>query len=133
MPSTFSMREPGYVSCVVSADGQATVRLHGEHDIATSAGLGVALAGAWAATTDDVLVDLSEVTFMGAATVSALIAAGVGCSTDGRALVLQSPSTRARRLLDVCGVRYEHLTAATSDGAARTDLADLAAESTAGP
>jgi hypothetical protein len=51
----------------------------------------------------DVVVDLSEVQFMGAATVGVIIRAREFLRLRSRFLVLRSPSECARRILDVCG------------------------------
>jgi hypothetical protein len=51
----------------------------------------------------DVVVDLSDVQFMGAATVGVIIRARELLRLQSRSLALRSPSKCARRILDVCG------------------------------
>jgi anti-anti-sigma factor len=52
----------------------------------------------------DVLVDLSEVAFMGLAIVGVFVRATLLLEVQSRSLVLQSPSVRAQRVLDLCQV-----------------------------
>ena len=51
----------------------------------------------------DVVVDLSEVTFMGAATVGVILRAEAFLRERSRSLMLRSPSTCSRRILGLCG------------------------------
>lgn len=85
------------------------VRLCGDHDLATKLAVAHAIAGAWQRDDTDVVVDLSEVTFMDASTVGAVI----GCSRllheRARALQLRAPSPPAARVLALCGL--DHLVA----------------------
>ena len=52
----------------------------------------------------DLVIDLSEVTFMNAATVAVIIRAEAFLRDRSRSLTLRSPSARARRLLGVGGL-----------------------------
>jgi hypothetical protein len=61
------------------------------------------LAGAIARDNADVVVDMSDVQFMGAATVGVLIRARELLRTRSRSLVVRSPSWCARRVLELCG------------------------------
>ena len=79
------------------------IRLDGEHDISTASELSEMLARAIAADDADVVVDLSEVEFMAAATVGVLLRARELLWMQKRSLVLRSPSSRARRVLELCG------------------------------
>lgn len=78
--------------------------LRGDHDVATVGGLSELVTDAVAADTDDVVVDLSGVTFMDGSTVGVLVRAHDLLRTCSRSLVLRSPSRCARRVLDVCGL-----------------------------
>jgi anti-anti-sigma factor len=79
------------------------VWLRGEHDVSTVAALSEIMARAIALDDADVVVDLSDVQFMGAATVGVIIRAREFLRLRSRSLVLRSPSECARRILDVCG------------------------------
>jgi anti-sigma B factor antagonist len=90
---------------VVSRDDGAVVWLDGEHDIATVSALTDVLASAVSAGDTDLVVDLSGVTFIGAAPVGALIRSLDMLRLQSRTLTVRSPSTFARRVLDLCGFR----------------------------
>jgi anti-sigma B factor antagonist len=91
---------------LVSHDGNRTVVwLDGEHDISTLLLLTDTLATAIAADAADLVVDLSGVTFIGAATINELIRGRTTLRHQSRSLTLRSPSRCAQRLLDVCGLR----------------------------
>ncbi len=85
------------------ADG-SVVRLRGEHDFYTAPALWHTLAQAIAFDDGDVVVDLSGVDFMGASTVGVLIRASDFLQKRSRSLTLRSPSTRALRVLGLCGL-----------------------------
>jgi anti-anti-sigma factor len=82
---------------------RTVVWLRGEHDVSTVAALSEIMARAIALDDADVVVDLSDVQFMGAATVGVIIRAREFLRLRSRTLVLRSPSECARRILDVCG------------------------------
>jgi anti-anti-sigma factor len=62
------------------------------------------LARAIAANHDDLTVDLSEVTFIDAGTIGALISGRNRLHGQSRSLRLRSPSGSARRVLEACGL-----------------------------
>lgn len=80
------------------------VWLRGEQDIAAAAALSETLAWAIALDDADLVVDLSRVNFMGAATVGVIIRAREFLRPQSRSVVVRSPSTCARRVLDLCGL-----------------------------
>jgi len=84
-------------------DGRTVVWLDGEHDVSTLLVLTDTLAGAISADDADLVVDLSEVTFIGAASFDELIRGRAILRQQSRTLTLRSPSRCARRLLDACG------------------------------
>jgi anti-sigma B factor antagonist len=84
---------------------RAVVWLEGEHDIATVSILTDTLTRAISADDADVIVDLSGVTFIDAATVGVLISARNSLHRESRSLMLRSPSRFAGRVLDLCGLR----------------------------
>jgi anti-anti-sigma factor len=83
---------------------RTVVWLQGEHDVSTVAALSEIMARAIALDDADLVVDLSGVQFMGAATVGVIIRARDFLGLRSRSLTLRSPSTCAGRILDVCGV-----------------------------
>ena len=93
------------VAPFVSRDGGRTVVwLDGEHDIATVFALADVLERATSADDADVIVDLSGVTFIGAATVGVLLRGMDNLGRQSRSLTLRSPSRCARRVIDVFGL-----------------------------
>jgi anti-anti-sigma factor len=80
------------------------VSLYGEHDIATLAELSEAMARGIALDDAQIVVDLSGVEFMAAATASVIVGARDFLQAHSRELTVRSPSRCAQRLLDVCGL-----------------------------
>jgi anti-anti-sigma factor len=101
---------------------RAVVWIHGEHDVSTVAALSATLARAIAVDDADLVVDLSGVQFMGAATVGVIIRARDFLGLRSRSLTLRSPSTCAARLLDMCGLA--DLVELSPDAAVRPSGAD---------
>lgn len=94
---------PG-VASVRSDAGVTVVWLEGEHDMFTQVHLCETIARAIATDDADLVVDLSGVDFMGAATVGVIVRARSLLAQRSRSLVLRSPPRWAQRVLDVCGV-----------------------------
>jgi anti-anti-sigma factor len=82
----------------------SVVWVRGGHDASTVVALCMTLAGAIAVDDTDLVVDLSEVTFMDAATVEVMIRAETFLRDRSRSLTLRSPSTPARRALGGSGL-----------------------------
>jgi len=82
---------------------RTVVWLRGEHDFSTVAALSETMARAIARDDAELVVDLSEVQFMGAATVGVIVRAHELLGLRSRSLALRSPSRCARRILDLCG------------------------------
>ena len=82
------------------------IRVHGEQDIATKVPLVVAIARAARRDDADLLVDLSEVTFMDASTIGAIVASRNRLRSRSRSLEVRAPSPAARRVLDLCGLAH---------------------------
>jgi anti-anti-sigma factor len=78
--------------------------LRGEHDVSTVTALSETLARAIAADHADLVVDLSGVQFMDAATVGVIVRAREFLGARSRCLTLRSPSRCASRVLHLCGV-----------------------------
>ncbi len=82
----------------------AVVWLLGEHDLTTVAALSDTLARAIAVDDADLVVDLSEVQLMSAATVGVLVRTREFLTARSRDLVLRSPTGLSRLVLDACGL-----------------------------
>lgn len=78
--------------------------LRGEHDISTVAALSETMADAIALDDGDLVVDLSGVEFIGAATVGVIVRAHNLLRLRSRSLVVRSPTKSAKRMLDLCGL-----------------------------
>ncbi|MEO8694651.1 MAG: STAS domain-containing protein [Acidimicrobiales bacterium] len=91
------------VSTVANGD-TLVVQLRGDHDSSSVPALAKTLASAVALENTNLVVDLSEVQFINAATVRVLTATGDFLSGAGRTFELRSPSRSARRILALCGV-----------------------------
>lgn len=94
-------RPPGFSGC--DAD-RSVVWIRGAHDVSTVEALGMTVARAIAFDDSDVVIDLSEVTSMDAATVTVMIRAEAFLRDRSRALTLRSPSTHAWPVLAVGGL-----------------------------
>jgi anti-anti-sigma factor len=90
---------------MLSASSSTVLWLEGEHDIANVRQLSVTLARAIAADDADlIIVDMSGVEFLGASTVGAIVRARDITRSANRSLVVRSPSPRAMRVLNLCGL-----------------------------
>ncbi len=89
---------------VVEPDVDRTVvSLYGDHDISTLAELSEAMARGIALDDAEVVVDLSGVKFMGAATVTVIVRARDFLRAHSRGLTVRSRQVR-QAFLDVCGL-----------------------------
>ncbi|HEV7759106.1 MAG TPA: STAS domain-containing protein [Acidimicrobiales bacterium] len=93
-----------FLSVTVSRRGppEVVVHLRGEHDLVTVTELSAAMARAITLGDADLVVDLSRVDFMGAATVGVFLWARELLLARARSLVLRAPSSSARRVLELC-------------------------------
>lgn len=80
------------------------VPLRGQYDCARLDDLVELLSSASALDDADLVVDLSDVTFVDASTLGALAGVGRDLRAQGRVLRLSATSGTARRLLDLCGM-----------------------------
>src|SRR4029078_9566172 len=80
------------------------VPLLGDHGTRARAELSVAMARGIALDDAQIVVDLSGVEFMAAATASVIVGARDFLQAHSRELTVRSPSRCAQRLLDVCGL-----------------------------
>ena len=81
---------------------RSIVWLRGEHDLSTAAALTDTLTRAIELAHTDLVVDLSEVEFMGAATVTVVLQAAELLRQQARSLTVRNPSRCALRVLELC-------------------------------
>jgi anti-anti-sigma factor len=90
---------------LLTRDGDRTVIwLEGDHDIATVFALADALERATSADEADLIIDLSGVTFIGAAAVGVLLRGLDNLRRQSRSLALRAPSRCAARVIEVFGL-----------------------------
>jgi anti-anti-sigma factor len=99
--SGWHRRRAGFSGC--DADHNV-VWVRGAQDASTVVALCMTVARAIAFDDADLVIDLSEVTFMDAATVAVMIRAEAFLRERSRSLTLRSPSAHARRVLGVGGL-----------------------------
>jgi anti-sigma B factor antagonist len=92
----------GPVVFPVSDADRTVVWLRGEHDVSTVTALSETMARAIALDDGDLVIDLSGVQFMDAATVGVIIRARDFLELQSRSLALRTPSSCATRILDLC-------------------------------
>lgn len=85
-------------------DPDIVVRLRGDQDISTDDALCRTLARAIALDDSALVIDLSEVEFMGLSTLAVIVRARTLLRTWSRSLTVRSPSASARRLIGICGL-----------------------------
>jgi anti-sigma B factor antagonist len=93
----------GLVLCWRLQGDALLARLWGELDLATAPGLEHEIAGARAAGTASVRLDLAGLQFLAVAGVHAFRRIDEGCHQAGGRLVLVRPDTAAKRLLAISG------------------------------
>jgi anti-anti-sigma factor len=84
--------------------GRTVVWLQGEHDLSTDEALSRALARAIALDSAGLVVDLSQVTFIGVSTLRVIVRAQQLLLHQSRSLTVRWPSPCARRAMGACGV-----------------------------
>lgn len=82
----------------------AVVRLRGEFNVSAAGRLWETLARAMTQGDADMVIDLSRVEFIDAATVGVITKADNHLRQRSRSLALRGPPRRARRILDLCGL-----------------------------
>jgi anti-sigma B factor antagonist len=87
--------------------GQAVVRARGEFDLAAVDDVHRVISGAAAALEPPpiVVIDLSQVTFLDAAMLGALVTERRGLLASGGDLLLTGVSRWAMRIIEICGLR----------------------------
>jgi anti-sigma B factor antagonist len=100
-------RIPAFRAAVeLAPDGVAHVSVAGEVDYATAPRLEETLRWASDRSAGDVVVDVSGLTFAGAACVNALVAIHERLGAEGRRLMLARISPRLSRLFVLCGTYF---------------------------
>jgi anti-anti-sigma factor len=89
--------------------GRTVFALRGEHDASNAAELSSELDRALTLDRADLVLDLSEVEFMGASTVGVIAHTRALLDGQQRLLTVQHPTRCARRVLEICG--FAELTA----------------------
>ena len=84
--------------------GPIVVWLRGEHDVSTDTALCRVSAGAIALDSAGLVLDLSEVEFMGASTLGVIVRAREFLRERSATLTVRSPSVFARRVISACGL-----------------------------
>jgi anti-anti-sigma factor len=102
LPSLGDAVQQAPVARLSGEGGRTVVWLSGDYDIATLTALAERLATAIGLDGADVVVDLSEVQFMDAATIGLLIRARDFLRSRSRHLTVRNPPRPVRRILDVC-------------------------------
>jgi anti-anti-sigma factor len=106
---SFSDRPRVIVSNRVTEPADVTptvVALTGELDAAALSSLLQTFDDAIARDDSDVVVDLAEVQFIGAAWIGTLVRSRARLQAQDRELTVRSPSRVVNRLLDLCGLSY---------------------------
>ena len=85
-------------------DGERTLTIVGEIDIATKTELDLELADLLAEAHSPACVDLGGVSFMDSTAINALLLARRAGVENGTPLVVTAASVPARRVLEICGV-----------------------------
>lgn len=91
------------VSVTSSPGGAAVVTVTGEVDLGTAPQIADHVDPLWA-TTDRVVVDLTEVTFLGSAGIAQLLRANAAAAENGAALVLVAKQRPVLRTLEIAGL-----------------------------
>jgi anti-anti-sigma factor len=84
--------------------GRTVFTLRGEHDASNAAELTSELDRALTVAHGDLVLDLSEVEFMGASTVGVIAHTRDALDRQHRLLTVQRPTRCARRVLEICGL-----------------------------
>lgn len=99
-----SIESPPAPAVMDAADGSTVIALYGEADAAVRRTLSATLTEVIATGRGDVVIDLSETTFIDSAVVRALADGHTRLADRGNKLTFRSPSRLATRVLDVFGL-----------------------------
>ena len=102
--SAGALGSPAFHIRVLSSDGRSIVYVSGELDSSTANRLRHALAGVISAGARHVVVDLRDVSFMGASGLGVLVGAGQRLRRDDGRLLLRSAPPSVQRLIEITGL-----------------------------
>ena len=102
--SSAADRQPTEAGPGLLEGAQTVVWVRGEQDLSTEADLWQTIASSLGGADADLVVDLSEVEFMGVATVRVFLRTAELLRQNSHSLRFRAPSKRALRLLDLCGL-----------------------------
>lgn len=91
-------------SSSAGSGSHTVVWVRGEHDVATKHALAAAIERAAQLEDADLLVDLSEVTFLDASTIGAIVESRNRLRSRSQLLEVRSPTPYVCRLLQLCGL-----------------------------
>jgi anti-anti-sigma factor len=95
-------RFPSSQTVVTVQDAHIVISVSGEQDGANAPQLLATLAAAVNTTDSDVIIDLSAVDFMSAATTGVIVSMRETLRTEERTLVVRAPSPCVRHVLELC-------------------------------
>jgi anti-sigma B factor antagonist len=84
--------------------GRVILRLRGEHDAATAAEVMWQGLAALDAGSEDLIVDLSELTFLDTTVIGALITIRKTALAQGRGVIVRDPQSGVRRIFEITGL-----------------------------
>lgn len=85
-------------------DAQGVVHVHGEVDQATAPELEAAIEKAMTAGTGDLVIDLSDVSFLDSGGMNVFVRCAKPLGHAGRQLILREPQPAVRRALEIGGI-----------------------------
>ena len=89
---------------ILSTDGRSIVHVSGELDAHNAARLRDSLAGLISAGSRHIVVDLADVSFMGASGLGVLVGAGKRLRRDDGLLLLRSAPPRVQKMIEITGL-----------------------------
>ncbi len=95
---------PDFHIRMLSTDGRSIVHVSGELDAYTAARLRDSLAGLISAGSRHIVVDLADVSFMGASGLGVLVGAGKRLRRDGGKLLLRSAAPGVQKMIEITGL-----------------------------
>jgi anti-sigma B factor antagonist len=104
VPTPLGIYDYGCAHLLRTSDGMVLIRVTGEVDVCTAPQLSAAVRHALIEGASSVYVDLSEVTFFGAAGATVLLRAKGACQRRGINFMLLRPSSSAVRVLRFTGL-----------------------------
>ena len=101
---TKPVSDGGQAAATVRDTNRGVVWVRGEQDLSTVPSLSATIARAMTLDDADLVLDFSGVHFMDASTVGVIVRTRTFLRLQSRSLVLRSPSSCTRRILELCGL-----------------------------